>query len=85
MDLHQRTPETNEGESTNTTSTSTNTEDCYIHHMTDDFLHASRILRDHEVESTMRYSTYEVSAKFGETGKFHSINMTVIFLVFFTI
>ena len=48
-------------------------EEHFTHHIVNDFLEASKILTDHEIANTLRYSVYQVTKKFGETGKFEKI------------
>ena len=68
MDIN--THEIKKNETADNPLTLINTEDHYTHHITSDFSHATKILRDHESETNMHFSIYEVSQRFGETGKF---------------
>ena len=67
MDIN--THEIKKNETADNPLTSINTEDHYTHHITRDFSHATKILRDHESETNNHFSIYEVSPRFGEAGK----------------
>ena len=65
---------------TSTSTTPENVEDHYTLHFVDDFSEASKIISDHEVANTLRYSVVQVTSKFGKTGKFHkSISLLILF------
>ena len=71
MDLPENL-ETNVEESANVTPTPTATShgEIFTHHMANDLMEATRLIGEHEVEKTMRFSTTKTSGKFGETGNF---------------